>query len=90
MCKGKKRGNSVLHLWSHMHPHYYVNQQSTVGGATCRHSLQKLPTDDAEIARDDCTLVFFMLNEVSGDKITTISEASSAGQDIIDLCQHLL
>ena len=61
-----------------------------MGGATCRQLLQKLPTDPADIARDDCTLVFCMLNEVSGDKNTKFSEASSAGQDVIDLCHHLL
>ncbi len=85
MRMGKKRGDSV-HLWSTMHPHYYVSQQSIVGGGTCRHILQTLPTDDADIAKEDCTLVFCMLNVVSGDRITTCSETSSAGQDMIDLC----
>ena len=61
-----------------------------MGGATCRSILLKLPTSDADLAEEDCTLVFCMLNEVSGDKITTVSERSSAGQDMLDLCQHLL
>ncbi len=73
-----------------MHPPYYVSEQSIVGGAARRSILRKLLTPDADIAKEDCTLVFCMLNEASGDSITTISETSSAGQDIIDLCQHLL
>ncbi len=80
MREQKGRGSSV-HLLSNMHLHVYVNQQSIMDGAACRSILRKLP--DADLAKEDCTLVFCMLNEVSGDKITQLSETSSVGQDII-------
>ena len=61
-----------------------------MGGAAARSIRQRMPTLPDEIAKEDITLVFCMLNEVSGDTITSFSETSTVGQDIIDLCHHML
>ena len=89
MRDGSKRGNAV-HLLTTMHPHYYVNSRSIVGGATLRGILAKLPTDPEVIAKDDVAIAVCMFNEVAGDRITKFSETSSIGLDVINLCEHLL
>ena len=61
-----------------------------MGGATARQLLQRMPQTPDNIAEEDVTFVFCMLNEVSGDKITAFSETRTVGQDIIDLCHHML
>ena len=47
MHSGKTKAAAPCTPWSHLHSHYYVNQKFTMGGATCRQILLKLPADEA-------------------------------------------
>ena len=84
MRDGSKRGNAVLHL-TNVHPCYYINSRSIVGGATLRGILAKLPTDPEIIAGDDVAIAVCMFSEVAGDKITKFPETGSIGLGVINL-----
>ena len=83
------KGNAV-HLWSTMHLDYYVSQKAIVGGATAHMVSERLPTEPYDIANEDVTLVFCMLNEASGDRTTGFSETPMVGRDAIGLCRNML
>ena len=59
-------------------------------GATCRPNLDALPKAQDETDAHDVTLVICMLINVSGDAIAKFSETITAGNDLRDLCVHLM
>ena len=68
----------------------YTITNAIQNGATCRGLANALPKAQEEIDSYDVTLIVCMLSKISGDAITQLSETSSAGTDLRDLCLQLM